>query len=70
MKRRRVQSSAIRSIGYDAEAQAIEVEFVNGRIYRYLDVPEFLHRGFTLASSKGEYFRRRINNRFRCEEVR
>jgi hypothetical protein len=70
MRRQAVQSTAIRSIGYDPENQTLEIEFLNGRIYRYFGVHEFLHRGFMLADSKGDYFRRRINNRFPCEETR
>jgi hypothetical protein len=70
MQRQPVQSTAIRSIGYDAENQTLEIEFLNGRIYRYFGVHEFLHRGFMVADSTGDYFRRRINNRFQCEEIR
>jgi hypothetical protein len=69
MKRIPVQSTAIRSIGYDSTAETLDVEFLNGRVYRYFAVPEFLYRGFLLAGSKGDYFRTRINNRFRYEEI-
>ena len=69
MKREPVQSSAIRSIGYDAQNHVIEIESINGRTYQYLNVPEFLYRGLMLARSKGEYFGRRINNRFHSMEV-
>jgi hypothetical protein len=69
MIRRAVASSAITSIGYDAEASVLEIEFRNGRTYRYFDVPEFLHRWFMLAASKGQYFTQRIDGRFRFEEI-
>ncbi len=69
MKRDSVHSSMITSIGYDDVGTVLEVEFRNGRIYRYFDVPEFLYRGFLLAASKGDYFTRRIDDRFRFEEV-
>jgi hypothetical protein len=64
-----VQSSVIRSIGYNALARTLMIEFRQGRTYRYFDVPEFLYRGFILARSKGAYFSTRINSRFRFEEV-
>jgi len=70
MRREPVRSSAIRSIGYDPRNQILGVEFNSGRIYRYLDVPEFLYRGFSLARSKGEYLNSRISDRFRSEELR
>jgi hypothetical protein len=70
MNREQVQSSMITSVGYDAQTAILEIEFRNGRTYRYFDVPEFLYRGFVLAASKGQYFSRRIDSRFRFEEVR
>lgn len=70
MNRERVQSSMITSVGYDAQSAILEIEFRNGRTYQYLDVPAFLYRGLTLAASKGQYFTRRIDSRFRFEEVR
>jgi hypothetical protein len=69
MKRAPVQSTAIRSVGYDAQNHVLEIEFINGRTYQYLNVPEFLYRGLTLAKSKGEYFNRRISDRFHSEEM-
>ena len=69
MKHELVQSSVIRSIGYDERVGTLEIEFHSGRKYRYFEVSAFLHRGFILARSHGEYFNTRINNRFRFEEV-
>jgi len=70
MTREPVTSSMITSLGYDAEMSILEIEFRNGRTYRYFDVPEFLYRGFVLAASKGQYFTQRIDSRFRFDEVR
>jgi hypothetical protein len=69
MKREPVRSSAIRAVGFDPRSRTLEVEFTNGRVYRYFDVPEFLYRGFMVAPSKGSYFNTRIDDRFRHEEV-
>lgn len=69
MKREPVRSSAIRAVGFDSQCRTLEVEFTNGRVYRYFDVPEFLYRGFMVAPSKGTYFNTRIDDRFRHEEV-
>jgi hypothetical protein len=68
MKREPVVSRAIREVGY--EAPDMEVMFTSGSIYRYFDVPEFLYRGLMLAKSKGAYFAKRIQGRFRFEEVK
>lgn len=69
VQRQPVRSSAIRSIGYDTGSSTLEVEFVNGRVYRYLGVPEFLFRGLMLAGSKGSYFNRNIAERFNSTEA-
>ena len=69
MKREPVRSSAIYAVGFDPQSRTLEVEFTNGRVYRYVDVPEFLYRGFMVAQSKGTYFNTRIDDHFRHEEV-
>lgn len=40
MKRKSVVSGNIRSIGYEALSQTLEVEFDSGRVYEYYDVPD------------------------------
>ena len=39
MQRTVVDSTSFRSLGYDPAHNLLEVEFLNGHIYRYLDVP-------------------------------
>jgi len=39
VKRSRVVSSSVAAVGYDEESRILEVEFVDGRVYRYVDVP-------------------------------
>lgn len=55
MQRTRVSSSNIHSIGYDSLTSRLEVEFLNGSIYQYLNVPERLYTQLMNASSHGEY---------------
>lgn len=59
----------MRSWAFDPSAEVLELEFTNGRVYRYQGVPEFLARGFEVASSKGQFFLSRIDTRYSCEEV-
>ena len=40
LKRMHVRSSAIRSIGYNAELHLLEIEYVSGDVYLYNYVPE------------------------------
>ena len=57
-------SSVIRAFDYDPDAHRLDIEFVSGRRYSYLDVPERVARGMRAAPSKGAYFNRRIRDRF------
>ena len=56
MRREPVSSSSIAAIGYDARSEALEVEFVNGRLYRYRSVEAQVHEDFRAAASKGTFF--------------
>ena len=58
-------SSVIRSFDYDAAARRLDIRFVTGRRYSYLDVPERLVAGMRRAASKGGFFNRRIRDRYR-----
>lgn len=56
MDREYVESSMINSIGYDASACVLEVEFNNGTVWQYNDFPEYLWYEFQSAESKGSFF--------------
>jgi hypothetical protein len=56
MRRERVHSEALRSVGYDPDARILEIEFNSGTVYRYFDVPPSVHAGLMTAESKGEYY--------------
>lgn len=60
MLRQVVESQIVHSVGYDAESGTLEVQFRNGWIYRYDDVPEFVHRALLAAPSHGKYLKRHI----------
>ena len=58
-----VRSSALRSVGYDQEQQTLEIEFTNGAVYRYFDVPPEVYRGLMAAESHGRYFHQHVRNK-------
>jgi predicted XRE-type DNA-binding protein len=64
MSREPVDSSAIASIGYEAAAKTLDVEFVSGEVYRYFKVPESTYKAFQKADSKGSFFQDRVRGRF------
>jgi hypothetical protein len=73
IQRTAVTSTSLTSVGYDRAGQVLEVEFRSGAVYRYLAVPERIHRELLAAESKGRYFSQHIRGRFhfrRMEEAR
>ena len=68
MKRSAVNSTTIRSIGYDPRRRELEIEFLeSGDIYRYFDVSAEENSEFMGAESKGTYLNQVLkprNHRF------
>jgi hypothetical protein len=62
MDRTPVASSTIVSIGYDPESLTLEVEFKNGTVCQYTDVPPGEYEAFMYAESKGSYLHSNIKN--------
>lgn len=48
----------------------MEIEFHNGSIYEYYDVPENAYHGLMQAASKGSYFHAHIMDRYSWKRVR
>lgn len=69
MERKPISSSALASVGYDAETRDLEVEFTSGRVYRYRDVPQGTYDFLLRARHKGSYFNRMIASRYAYEEA-
>jgi hypothetical protein len=64
MNRQSVSSSNIASIGYDAALQILEVEFLNGSLYHYLNVPQPEYDALMAAASHGTYLNANIKSRY------
>lgn len=64
MQRAQVESTMLRSVGYDPATRVLELEFRNGRIYRYGEVEEEIHRELMAAQSKGRYFLDYIDDQY------
>lgn len=59
------ESSNIVRYRYDEETLTLEVEFKNGNIYQYFDVPAGVVEELDMATSKGQYFNQNIRDAFR-----
>lgn len=68
--RQEVNSSELRSVGYDISASTLEAEFHSGEIYQYFGVPPQLVLELLEADSIGRYFNAHIRSKFRFERIR
>lgn len=69
MDRNHVASSNIASVGYDEPSQTLEVEFLNGSIYQYYNVPPNMHQELMQAGSKGKFLNTYIKNAYPYSRV-
>lgn len=65
MDRRSVPSSNLSSVGYDKSTETLEVQFHNGSVFHYHDVPAEIHGQLINARSVGSFFSSNIRNSFR-----
>jgi hypothetical protein len=69
MIRQPVQSSDLRSVGYDDQQKILEIEFNSGGIYQYHNVPVEIHLSLMAASSKGKFCHGYIKNKYSFRRV-
>ena len=69
MQRKPLASTAVLSAGYDPTTQELELEFRNGRIYRYTGVGQGVYDFLLRAPSKGGYVNRMVDGRYPHEEI-
>ena len=65
-----VESRALAAVGYSDRLHALEIEFRRGGTYRYLDVPQSIHRELLAADSKANYYNKNIRGRYHAVRVR
>jgi KTSC domain len=68
--RQRVASTAIAAVGYSKRQHILEIEFVNGAIYRYFDVPPAVHRDLMSVDSKARFYDFNIKGHYRSVPIR
>lgn len=69
MNRQPVASSNIKSMGYDDRSKTLEVEFNNGAIYQYHQVPGEVFAQLLSAPSMGSHFHRHIKTAYDCKPL-
>jgi hypothetical protein len=69
MERTPVTSSNIISIGFDEDSNTLEIEFLNGTVFQYFDVPFQVYDDFMESGSKGQYLAQQIKGKYRYVKV-
>lgn len=69
MERTPVKSSNVKAIGYDADNKVLEVEFHNGGLYQYKQVPKLVYNRLMTAESIGKAFVSSIKPKFDCTRL-
>lgn len=69
MERKRVNSSRVRSVGYDEKNQILEVELSNGSVLQYSKVSPEVHRRFMAAPNPTSFYDDRIAEEYSARRV-
>jgi hypothetical protein len=69
MHRNPVSSASLKSIGYSEDQEILEVEFVHGGVYQYLEVPREEFVALMGAESHGSYFSHNIRGAYEYKVV-
>ena len=67
MRRRLVNSSSVRSVGWSDGT--LELEYANGDIYQYFDVPQPTYAALLAAPSIGAYVNKHIKPYYDVREL-
>jgi hypothetical protein len=69
MERKRVNSSKIRSVGYDEKSQTLEVELSNGQVTQYQNVYPEVYRRFMAAPNPTSFYDDKIAEEYTGRRV-
>ena len=68
MEREKVESTALKSVGYNPDERLLETELITERIYQYKEVPEVIYHNLMKAESLGRYYNKYIRDEYEHEE--
>jgi hypothetical protein len=69
MERKRVNSSKLRSVGYDEATRTLEVEMSNGQVFQYIGVYPEVHRRLMAAPNPTSFFDDKIAEEYTPKRV-
>ena len=69
MQRKRVNSSKLRSVGYDEQSRTLEIEMSNGQVFQYVGVYPEVHRRLMAAPNPTSFFDDKIAEEYTPKRV-
>jgi hypothetical protein len=69
MTRTKVNSNSLISIGYDPDAELLELEFISGDICDYKKVQPYLYLALMNSGAKDAYFNNFIRDKYAVEKI-
>jgi hypothetical protein len=64
-----IQSSNVKKTEYDTETKKLVVEFNNGLLYEYDEVPHQIYTQFRMAESQGKFFSSKIVKTYKHKKI-
>lgn len=64
-----VSSSRLESVGYDERLKLLHIQFVDGSLYEYYDVPKSVYIDLINASSAGKYFHKYVKGVYHFSKI-
>jgi lysyl-tRNA synthetase class 2 len=65
-----IESKALAAVGYSKRLRALDIEFRDGSIYRYLEVSPQVHTALMNAPSKARFYHENIRGKYGSLHVR
>lgn len=64
-----VSSSRLEAVGYDERLKLLHIQFVDGSLYEYYNVPKSIYIELINASSAGKYFHKYVKDIYRFSKI-
>jgi YD repeat-containing protein len=69
VERKRVNSSKLRSVGYDERSRVLEIEMSNGQVFQYAGVYPEVYRRLMAAPNPTSFFDDKIAEEYTPKQV-
>jgi hypothetical protein len=69
MQRKRVNSSKLKSVGYDEPSRTLEIEMATGQVFQYVGVYPEVYRRFMAAPNPTAFYDDKIAEEYTAKRV-